>query len=773
MKRIISLLLIAALSLSVFSAAAFAAPAEDAATSSENVKGNLSDQLIQIVQERDPERWVAVYIWFFYPAVTYDKTQSDFETYQDYVAYQRQTISAYHTAKNRECFDTIAESYEIEENYLSVVTPMAMVNIKVKDVYAIAQLDCVSSMDYDSENDDLQPGDTGYPNIGKAKYFGRFLDQYQYKPGSVACYREISYHYEDETDESTADWVLVKAYTYMAADSIFMAELGGRLVYSSDWKIPFTCGYGVYDVKEEKFYELTPSVMESYEGLTEVFQSLELVYPLSEYGGYEFYSKISYLDKDYQDAHYHILSYGKGDSYSTTYYGFGFGFDVDWLLVQATATTTLDYMKEDPLTVKVGDKQLTSTVSPWPFYSNLAVFIPSYGEDYGFHALDDIDISAYDGLEEAILSQDLEGLGFEVSSPYHYKDKFEEKYGKTHPYILTGECDYDELYYHQDGDGNTDWALIYFEYGAEPIWTIKTGCFVGDRAIWSIDGSSIFRSSYGVYDVKNDRFLSMQEAVEEGFDGLSDAANQLKLGIEIGDADHDGTLSVLDATRIQKLLAGLGTDMQQWDDVFYVHPMDNDTKLYVSDIDRDGVRSVLDATRIQKILAGLVDRHGEKDENYLTTGVVPHERDTKSIAKTVNYTTNYYHSYYEGSAQSASYPVIAPDSKRVTLITSYPQFVAFYGVTASNYSYEFFKKNVIVDIVVSGSDTKRLYNVKPEIGTDGSTLQVKTVMEILDLTKVTENWKTPNFVHCRMTVSRSEIGNIDSIEAWDQYKMLN
>ncbi len=63
-----------------------------------------------------------------------------------------------------------------------------------------------------------------------------------------------------------------------------------------------------------------------------------------------------------------------------------------------------------------------------------------------------------------------------------------------------------------------------------------------------------------------------------------------------GDADSDGKITVLDATRIQRYLAGLETEETI------------DTK--AADADLDGSVTVLDATRIQRYLAGLSDMDG-------------------------------------------------------------------------------------------------------------------------------------------------------------------
>ena len=63
-----------------------------------------------------------------------------------------------------------------------------------------------------------------------------------------------------------------------------------------------------------------------------------------------------------------------------------------------------------------------------------------------------------------------------------------------------------------------------------------------------------------------------------------------------GDADADGEMTILDATRIQRYLAGLAGE--------------NDIDLIAADADLDGEVSIIDATRVQRVLASLCDIDG-------------------------------------------------------------------------------------------------------------------------------------------------------------------
>ena len=71
-----------------------------------------------------------------------------------------------------------------------------------------------------------------------------------------------------------------------------------------------------------------------------------------------------------------------------------------------------------------------------------------------------------------------------------------------------------------------------------------------------------------------------------------------------GDADSDGEVTILDATRVQRYLAGLAGEAE--------------IDKAAADADADGDVTILDATRVQRVLAGLCDMDG----NSLTDPVI-------------------------------------------------------------------------------------------------------------------------------------------------------
>ena len=102
-------------------------------------------------------------------------------------------------------------------------------------------------------------------------------------------------------------------------------------------------------------------------------------------------------------------------------------------------------------------------------------------------------------------------------------------------------------------------------------------------------------------DVYNDATGSINGNTATAYGSHSDT--QLEIGYRfppceqpdsyglLGDANEDGIINVMDATSVQKYLAGLSSL--------------SDTGMYLADVDSNGIVNIMDATTIQKYLAGL------------------------------------------------------------------------------------------------------------------------------------------------------------------------
>ena len=179
----------------------------------------------------------------------------------------------------------------------------------------------------------------------------------------------------------------------------------------------------------------------------------------------------------------------------------------------------------------------------------------------------------------------------------------------TYRYHQPDRCYYAEL---QKGDG---WVLIragMTDQNPQDGDSPKHYAVVGNKLIAAHANAEPFKSGYGVYDTHSSAFYDLTDAWGRDFSGLHDAWNAMnadtKIAYEcsaaiIGDADQDGVLTILDATRIQRILAELNQNpfsMVKASDFYYGYPIGS-----TIDFDRDGSFTILDATKIQRSLADL------------------------------------------------------------------------------------------------------------------------------------------------------------------------
>ena len=157
---------------------------------------------------------------------------------------------------------------------------------------------------------------------------------------------------------------------------------------------------------------------------------------------------------------------------------------------------------------------------------------------------------------------------------------------------------YKELFYHKDNSGETDWVLLHVKSSvmADAIYED----IIGNRVICNPGLYYPFESGYGLYDVKQDTFVTVYGSMVNDYNGLSEAFDEVGYGKLLGDVDGDNSISIVDATVIQRCLASLRDypDDDEIDGSF-------ENIRYYSDFNRDGERDILDATCIQRYLVGL------------------------------------------------------------------------------------------------------------------------------------------------------------------------
>ena len=195
--------------------------------------------------------------------------------------------------------------------------------------------------------------------------------------------------------------------------------------------------------------------------------------------------------------------------------------------------------------------------------------------------------------------------------PERYEARFVETFGivyhEWYYYHELGDY-YSVLTDRSDPDAEPDWVLVSANTDFAVPWS--TYCVVGDRVLLG-DGQHPFEHQYAVYDVRRDSFrtedgssCSIENVWDSGaFPELHETVERSGLGYPIGDADEDHYLTILDATRIQRILADL--DQPASEDALERFFLSGYEVSFISDSDLDGERTIMDATRVQRKLAGL------------------------------------------------------------------------------------------------------------------------------------------------------------------------
>lgn len=157
--------------------------------------------------------------------------------------------------------------------------------------------------------------------------------------------------------------------------------------------------------------------------------------------------------------------------------------------------------------------------------------------------------------------------------------------------------EYEELCYHKDKDGITDWVLLKAKSAETED---QTYCdLIGNRAYIQDKQSTPFESSYAVYDAAKKEFIPLTGEIVAQYKDLGRIFDKVGEGRLIGDVDNDDELSAIDCTFIQRFATRIGN----WPENDEIQNAELRSKLnmsYYSDFDRDGERDIVDATRLQR-----------------------------------------------------------------------------------------------------------------------------------------------------------------------------
>lgn len=200
-----------------------------------------------------------------------------------------------------------------------------------------------------------------------------------------------------------------------------------------------------------------------------------------------------------------------------------------------------------------------------------------------------VDIIYYDDSNELVIEAPTEP----AEPPYLYRARFVQQVVDKY----SADFYYRELYYHTDKNGETDWALV---YAYLPICApMEHTAIVGNRVVHSGSIYTPFDTCYGIYDVKEDKFIDAGSSAAKSYDGFVKAFDEIGGGRLIGDIDRNDELSIIDVTLLQRCEAHM-RDYPE-DDTFVV-TYEWDKTRYFSDFNRDGERDILDVTVLQRYL---------------------------------------------------------------------------------------------------------------------------------------------------------------------------
>ena len=195
----------------------------------------------------------------------------------------------------------------------------------------------------------------------------------------------------------------------------------------------------------------------------------------------------------------------------------------------------------------------------------------------------------------------LEPIATEPPNPFdpyaHYKEKFEEQYN-----AVAGS--FEVLYEHKATNDEVDWALVKVKSVRNDIDWVNY-LELGNRVMSRENGAFYpFSFDVGIYSAKLGRYKDLRYGDDhEYFPGLPRIWDEIGFGRLIGDIDNDDSLTVVDATVMQRCAVGITEYPQNGE-----NPAESYSKPSVSsffDFDRDGECDIVDATALQRYLTYL------------------------------------------------------------------------------------------------------------------------------------------------------------------------
>ncbi len=187
-------------------------------------------------------------------------------------------VNAYKAAYNRIIFEqesAVADSF-VEKSTI----PDEDIVYRGKCAYIIARLtkDQIATISAYDEVQSLDCGDAAVPEaptesdppyeLPLGHYFDRFRQKYETQYDHTAIYHEMYYH---RGADDKIDWALIRCELNITEPMPYSAVIGNRVILHDSCSLPFSSGYALYDVKEDKFISAASAEASEYDGFTKAF----------------------------------------------------------------------------------------------------------------------------------------------------------------------------------------------------------------------------------------------------------------------------------------------------------------------------------------------------------------------------------------------------------------------------------------------------------------------------------------------------------------------
>lgn len=273
MKRMFSIIMVAIL---IFACASVTTYADS--------NSKIESGLLDVLESIDDSYKLQVFV-FLYDVVdesevvrlTYEQcglTKESAKTHEEVDLYQktyRNIKAEMYEAHNKVVFEKMNIADE-DVMFFSRLTPSFILKATKPKVYELALLDEVASI-----------GLYKYPLFPQPDHLfeKRFLELYENSIYTDTHYYDELYYHYDENGE--IDWALIEQCSYNAPPWECHCVFKGRIFMYGD-HYPISFGYGIYDVKEDKFYDIVNNNFDysKYDDLEEVFESINPGYLIGD-----------------------------------------------------------------------------------------------------------------------------------------------------------------------------------------------------------------------------------------------------------------------------------------------------------------------------------------------------------------------------------------------------------------------------------------------------------------------------------------------------------